>query len=67
MTTATKLLMSLAEAASQTPYSTTVLRAAITQPKDCPWPPLKAKRGSRGEYLVPARSLEEWVDTLPDA
>ncbi|HEY9248908.1 MAG TPA: hypothetical protein VIO38_07240 [Rariglobus sp.] len=60
--------MSLREAAEQTPWKDTkVLRAAITQPKDCPWPPLAAKRGSRGEYLIPAHSLQEWIEALPDA
>lgn len=62
-----KSLMTLAEAAAETPYGTKVLRAAITQPKDCKWPPLRAKRGSRDEYLVPLQALDAWIEALADA
>jgi pyrroline-5-carboxylate reductase len=62
-----KALMSLSEAAEQTPYGPRVLKAAITQPTGTTWPPLQAKQGSRGEYLIPAGALLEWIDSLPDA
>lgn len=64
----TKLLMTLAEATAQTPWKDTkVLRAAIQQAPGTKYPPLRAKRGSKGEYLIPARALEESIDQLPDA
>lgn len=56
MTTATKLLM-----------STTVLRAAITQPVGTEYPPLKAKRGPRGMYVILADALTDWLNRLQDA
>jgi len=63
-----KALMTLKEAAAQTPWKDPkVLRAAIVQAPDTKYPPLRAKRGTRGEYLVPARALEEWINALPDA
>ena len=64
-----KPLMTLREAAEQTPrgVGVDVLRAAITQPVGTYWPPLRAKRGSRGEFLIPATALLEWIDALPDA
>lgn len=63
-----KLLMTLAEAASETPYGPKVLRQAVhaTDPESFP-PPLKAKKGSRGEFLVTSRDLVAWVDSLKDA
>lgn len=68
MTAATKRLMTVAEAAALTPYGPRVLKQAIhaTDPNAFP-PPLKAKRGSKGQYLVTDKALDDWVESLPDA
>lgn len=64
---ALKALMTVREAAEQTPYGPRVLKAAITQAPGTTWPPLAAKAGSRGEYLIPADALLDWINRLPDA
>jgi predicted DNA-binding transcriptional regulator AlpA len=63
-----KLLLTIPEAASLTPFGDKTIRAAIkaTDPAAFP-PPLKAKRGSRGQYLVRVADLEAWIDSLQDA
>lgn len=63
-----KALMTLAEAAGETPYGVGVLRKAIhtTDPHSWP-PPLRAKRGSRGQYTVTEPALRAWIDSLEDA
>lgn len=60
--------MSLAEAAAETPFSVKTLRKAIqtTDPASFP-PPLRAKRGARGSYVITDDALREWIDDLPDA
>jgi len=63
-----KPLMTLEEAAAQTPFSTKTLRRAIhTDGSDETLPPLKAKRDSRGRYLVRDTDLIAWLDAFPDA
>lgn len=65
-----KALMSLEEAAAETPYSVKTLRRAIhtTDPDpDAFPPPLRAKRGSRGQYAVTEDALREWIESLKDA
>ena len=63
-----KSLMSLEEAAAETPYTAKTLRRAIqtTDPKSFP-PPLKAKRGARGAYAITDTALREWINSLKDA
>lgn len=63
-----KALMSLEEAASETPFSVKTLRRAVraTQPDEFP-PPLRAKAASRGAYVIRDVDLREWIDSLPDA
>lgn len=61
-------LMTLAEAAAQTPFNPATLRRAIktTDPSVFP-PPLKAKQDGRGRYLITAKALTEWIESLEDA
>ncbi|MDM8086316.1 hypothetical protein QUV83_16195 [Cellulomonas cellasea] len=63
-----KALMKLKDAAAETPYDEKTLRKAIraTDPTVFP-PPLRAKTGSRGEYLITDTALREWIDSLADA
>lgn len=63
-----KAALSLDEAAAETPFSSKTIRRAIhaTDPKVFP-PPLRAKRGSRGSYVVLRDDLLEWLRSLPDA
>ena len=63
-----KALMTLKEAATETPYTEKLLRKAIhaTDPGAFP-PPLRAKAGSRGAYLITDRALREWIESLADA
>lgn len=63
-----KAAMTLEEAAAQTPFSAKTLRRAIqaTDPKAFP-PPLPAKRGARGAYVVLAEDLLDWLRSLPPA
>ena len=62
-----KRAYSLAEAAAQTPFSIDTLRRAIktTDPTSFP-PPLRAKKPSKG-YVILARDLDAWLDSLADA
>lgn len=68
-----KALMSLEEAAAQTPYSAKTLRRAIQTTgvdkdgKPTFPPPLSAKRGPRGAYAITADALRQWIDSLGDA
>jgi len=63
-----KKLMTLAEAAEQVPYEVDTLRRAVhaTDPDRFPHP-LRAKRGSRGEFLVRSADLDDWIDRFPEA
>jgi hypothetical protein len=63
-----RLALTLVEAAALTPFSVHTLRRAIaeTDPTAFP-PPLKAKRDSRGRYVILTRELEVWLASLPDA
>lgn len=63
-----KALMKLHEAAKETPYGVDTLRKAIraTDPRKFP-PPLKAKRGARGQYDIREADLLAWIDSLEDA
>ena len=63
-----KAAMSLDEAAAETPFSSQTIRRAIqaTNPVAFP-PPLPAKRGSRGAYVVLRDDLLAWLRSLPDA
>jgi hypothetical protein len=63
-----KAVMSLAEVAAQTPWSVDTIRKAVraTDPSTFP-PPLKAKRGSKGQYVVRAEDFKAWIDQLDDA
>lgn len=60
-----KALMTLAEAAAETPYSVDHLRRC-TKASD-PTIALPAKRGARGRILVTDKALREWIDRHPDA
>jgi hypothetical protein len=66
--TATRIAYTLEEAAQVTPFSAKTLRRAIkaSDPAAFP-PPLPAKRGPRGSYVVLADDLERWLRSLPDA
>ena len=63
------LLYTLKEAAEATPFSESTLRRAVKKIRDDgTFPhPCHAKRGSKGEYLIPEASLRAWIDSLPDA
>jgi hypothetical protein len=66
-----KVAYTLAEAAEATGLSRATLHRAIhtTDPRSFP-PPMWAKRAGtdgRGKYLIPAKELERWVESLPDA
>lgn len=63
-----KALMNLKEAAAETPFEEKTLRKAVraTDPTVFP-PPLRAKAGPRGQYLITDRALREWIDSLGDA
>ena len=60
--------MTLKEAAAETPYGEKTLRKAVhaTDPAAFP-PPLRAKAGPRGAFLITDRALREWIDSLADA
>ncbi|GGL27443.1 hypothetical protein H9L10_03705 [Phycicoccus endophyticus] len=68
MSTATKAVMSLQDVAAQTPWSVDTIRRAVraTDPDSFP-PPLKAKRGPKGSYVIREQDFREWIDGLPDA
>ena len=62
------------EIAALTNYSPTRIKFAINQhwhkarPKDGkPLPPLPAKKGGHGKFLIFETDLEEWLYRLPDA
>jgi|GEM_PF-2377654 len=61
-------VLTLVEASAETGLPLSMLRRAIhaTDP-EAPAPPLSAKRGPRGAYLILARDLEDWLERLPDA
>ena len=63
-----KKLMSIDDVAEQTPWGRDTIRKAIrsTDPSSFP-PPLKAKQGPRGQYVVRREDFEAWVDGLVDA
>lgn len=63
-----KALMSLAEVAEQTPWKVDTIRKAVraTDPNTFP-PPLKAKIGPKGQYVVRREDFEAWIDGLGDA
>lgn len=62
-----KALMSIAEAAGETPFSIDTIRRAIhtTDPDVFP-PPLRAKLGG-GKYVIRDIDLRAWIDSLRDA
>lgn len=64
----TKILLTVTEAAELVPWSVDVIRRAIraTDPAAFP-PPLKAKRGPRGQHVIRPADLESWAESLPDA
>lgn len=61
-------LMTLKEAAAFVPFSAEQLRQATnaTDPKVFP-PPLKAKKGPRGQRLIQSKHFLAWMDSLPDS
>ena len=63
-----KIAYTVHEAAELTPWSHDVIRKAIraTDPTAFP-PPLKAKRGPRGQYIIRPADLEAWLDSFEDA
>lgn len=63
-----KALMTVAEVAAETPWGQGVIRDAIrsTDPSTFP-PPLRAKRGPRGQYVVRDVDLVAWIESMPDA
>lgn len=69
-----KAALTVHEAAELTPWGADVIRRAVrataTHDKDgnpiFP-PPLKAKRGPRGQFVILRDSLDAWLDSLPDA
>lgn len=60
--------LTLRQAAEYQPYGIATLRRAIkaTDPAAFP-PPLKAKQGSKGTYIIRAADLDAWLESLPDA
>lgn len=62
------LVVKIRDAAVMVSQSEDTIRRAIraTDPAAFP-PPLKAKRGGRGEYLIRVADLDRWVDQLDDA
>lgn len=64
-----RLLYTLAQAAELVPYSEQTIRRAVKKVRDDGlFPhPMHSKRGSKGEYLIPLASLQDWIDRLPDA
>jgi hypothetical protein len=64
----TEELLTLDDAAARTPWSTSTLRRAIktTDPHSFP-PPLRAKRGPRGQHVILASELTRWMREMPDA
>ena len=65
---AAKVLLTVAEAATTVPWGEDIIRKAIraTDPKKFP-PPLKAKKGPRGQYVIRPADLDAWADSLPAA
>lgn len=64
-----KIGLTLDEAAAAVGYGSKTLRRAIRKTADnneFP-PPLRAKRGSKGEYRISPAALQEWFDSLEDA
>ena len=63
-----KAALTAQEAAELTPWTVHVIRRAVnaTDPNTFP-PPLKAKRGPRGQHVILRRDLDAWLDSLPDA
>ena len=65
-----KILLDLQDAADRLPdgYGVDTLRAAIRQTDAAAFPPpLRAKRGKRGQYLILPAALDEWAEKFPDA
>lgn len=64
----TRVLLTVAEAAEVSNTSADTLRKAIraTEPNAFP-PPLRAKRGAKGRYLILPADLQEWAESLEDA
>lgn len=61
-------LMTLKEAAAFVPFSPEQLRQAVNATDPAAWPPpLKAKKGSRGQRLIQSKHFLAWMDNLPDA
>lgn len=64
----TRVLLTVAEAAEATGCSQDTIRRAIraTDPQTFP-PPLDAKLGAKGRYLILPAALEAWAESLKDA
>lgn len=64
----TDRLLTLAQAAEQTPWGVAFLDRACrtTDPHAMP-PPLKSKRGPRSQRLVLESELTRWQQSFPDA
>ena len=63
-----RILLTVADAAEVANTSEDTLRKAIraTDPASFP-PPLRAKRGAKGRYLILPADLQEWAESLEDA
>jgi hypothetical protein len=63
-----KILVKASEAAQMVSMSEATIKRAIrtTDPASFP-PPLKAKRGGKGEYLIAVAELHRWAARLDDA
>lgn len=63
-----KILVKIAEAAPMVSQSqATISRAIRTTDANSFPPPLKAKKGGKGEYLIFVDDLVKWAKSLPDA
>lgn len=69
-----KTALTVHDAAELTPWSVDTIRRAVratsaVDKNGMPTfpPPLKAKRGPRGQVVILRRDLDAWLDSLPDA
>lgn len=61
-----KPLMTVQEVLTLIPIGETLLRQCIHGQHET-YPPLRAKRGPRGQILITDEALREWINALPDA
>lgn len=68
VTAQTRALLTVQDIASLTPFSPDTVVKAIkaTDPAVFP-PPLRAKRDSRGRFLIIRRDFDAWLESLQDA